>query len=306
MGEEYGRQIADSWRRIKQKPLLWTRCLDRIELPLISAQPRVALCIATLGRIEELDRLFHSLVQQNYSNFHIYIADQNPPGMLDELLYRYRKLPITRIMIPSKGVSFARNRLLSCLNHESIVAFPDDDCWYSKDTLEQVIINFRKFSNAGALLGKNIINKKPLLCSYTEIKKIGTFRHAETYLQFFRTSAIKDVKFDQQLGPGNDLPYGCGEDTDFLLKVYERTSIFRCSDIHIYHYYPENLMPSDKKIASYASGRMYLLRKYHFPLWFRCANVLYPLLILPIDWSKHGYKMLHYRFKMFIERLKNF
>lgn len=41
--------------------------------------PRLALCIATVGRITELDRLLTSLEQQICTDFHIYLADQNAP-----------------------------------------------------------------------------------------------------------------------------------------------------------------------------------------------------------------------------------
>lgn len=47
--------------------------------------PHLALCIATVGRIRELDRLLTSLEQQTCTDFHIYLADQNAPGTLDAL-----------------------------------------------------------------------------------------------------------------------------------------------------------------------------------------------------------------------------
>lgn len=75
--------------------------------------PRLALCIATVGRITELDRLLTSLEQQTCTDFHIYLADQNAPGTLDAMLQKHEDLQITRILLPSRGVSVARNALLS-------------------------------------------------------------------------------------------------------------------------------------------------------------------------------------------------
>lgn len=89
--------------------------------------PRLALCIATVGRITELDRLLTSLEQQICTDFHIYLADQNAPGTLDAIL-QHANLPIARILLPSRGVSIARNALLSLVEDGDILIFPDDDC----------------------------------------------------------------------------------------------------------------------------------------------------------------------------------
>lgn len=92
------------------------------------ASPRLALCIATVGRTRELDRLLTSLGQQTYTNFHIYLADQNAPGILDDLLRQHEALPVSHVHLPSKGVSTARNALFPMLEQEELIAFPDDDC----------------------------------------------------------------------------------------------------------------------------------------------------------------------------------
>ena len=114
---------------------------------------RLVLCIATVGRIRELDRLLTSLEQQTCTDFHIYLADQNAPGMLDAMLQKHADLQITRILLPSRGVSIARNALLSLVEEEEVIMFPDDDCWYAPDTLAQVVEAFQRHPEAGAVLG---------------------------------------------------------------------------------------------------------------------------------------------------------
>lgn len=308
VGEKWARRMADSWRLLIHKQPVWTRRLQWKKLTPLPMRPYFALCIATLGRVKELDRLLSSLANQTYPYFHIYLADQNPEGTLDTLLKCYDNLSITRICLPSQGVSIARNTLLSIIDNEDIVAFPDDDCWYATNTLEQVVVTFCNSPHAGALLGISLnAEENPQSSSYTcPVSQLGTFKHGETYLQFFRKETLQNLQFDPQLGPGTNLPYGCGEDTDFLLEIYKRTLILRCKNIRIFHNSPSKCIPSDNKIASYAAGRMFLLRKHHLPIWFRCANALYPLLMLPIDLIRFGYKMVHYRWHMFIERCKNF
>ena len=183
--------------------------------------PHLALCIATVGRIRELDRLLTSLEQQTCTDFHIYLADQNAPGTLDAMLQKHADLQITRILLPSRGVSTARNALLSLIGEEEFIIFPDDDCWYAPDTLAQVAEAFQRHPQAGTVMGKSIDTSpvSPPCGQDTPVSQIGTFKNGETYLQFFRAEVVKDLRFDPRLGPGTGLPYGCGEDTDYLLEA---------------------------------------------------------------------------------------
>lgn len=299
--------VADIPRILQKKPRLWSLEQCPPSLPILPPKPHLALCIATVGRIRELDRLLTSLEQQTCTAFHIYLADQNAPGTLDAMLQKHADLQITRILLPSRGVSTARNALLSLIEEEFII-FPDDDCWYAPDTLAQVAEAFQRHPQAGTVMGKSIDTSpvSPPCGQDTPVSQIGTFKNGETYLQFFRAEVVKDLRFDPRLGPGTGLPYGCGEDTDYLLEAHKRAPVWRCPSIRVFHPSPDTHVPSDAKIASYAAGRMYLLKKHAFPLWFRCANVLYPLCMLPMDALRKGRKAARYRWRMFVERLRHF
>lgn len=299
--------VADIPRILQKKPRLWSLEQCPPSLPILPPKPHLALCIATVGRIRELDRLLTSLAQQTCTAFHIYLADQNAPGTLDAMLQKHADLQITRILLPSRGVSTARNALLSLIEEEFII-FPDDDCWYAPDTLAQVAEAFQRHPQAGTVMGKSIDTSpvSPPCGQDTPVSQIGTFKNGETYLQFFRAEVVKDLRFDPRLGPGTGLPYGCGEDTDYLLEAHKRAPVWRCPSIRVFHPSPDTHVPPDAKIASYAAGRMYLLKKHAFPLWFRCANVLYPLCMLPLDALRKGRKAARYRWRMFVERLRHF
>lgn len=300
--------VADIPRILQKKPRLWSLEQCPPSLPILPPKPHLALCIATVGRIRELDRLLTSLEQQTCTDFHIYLADQNAPGTLDAMLQKHADLQITRILLPSRGVSIARNALLSLVEEEEVIIFPDDDCWYAPDTLAQVAEAFQRHPQAGTVMGKSIDTSpvSPPCGQDTPVSQIGTFKNGETYLQFFRAEVVKDLRFDPRLGPGTGLPYGCGEDTDYLLEAHKRAPVWRCPSIRVFHPSPDTHVPSDAKIASYAAGRMYLLKKHAFPLWFRCANVLYPLCMLPMDALRKGRKAARYRWRMFVERLRHF
>ncbi|SFV73269.1 glycosyltransferase family 2 protein [Desulfovibrio piger] len=300
--------VADIPRILQKKPRLWSLEQCPPSLPILPPKPHLALCIATVGRVTELDRLLTSLEQQTCTAFHIYLADQNAPGTLDAMLQKHADLQITRILLPSRGVSTARNALLSLIGEEEFIIFPDDDCWYAPDTLAQVAEAFQRHPQAGTVMGKSIDTSpvSPPCGQDTPVSQIGTFKNGETYLQFFRAEVVKDLRFDPRLGPGTGLPYGCGEDTDYLLEAHKRAPVWRCPSIRVFHPSPDTHVPSDAKIASYAAGRMYLLKKHAFPLWFRCANVLYPLCMLPLDALRKGRKAARYRWRMFVERLRHF
>lgn len=308
VGEDFARYLADISRWLQKKPSLWTRRVQSIALPPLSASPYFALCIATVGRTEELNRLLTSLEQQIYTNFHIYLADQNSLGTLDSMLDRHSTLPMTRVMLSSKGVSLARNILLSIVGDEEIIAFPDDDCWYASNTLEQAVAALRHHPDAGAVVGKRFSKERvrPALCKDSPVSKTRIFKNGETYLQFFRAAAVHGILFDPQLGPGTGLPYGCGEDTDYLLEAYNRAPVWRCPTIKVFHPSPDTHLPTDAKIASYAAGRMFLLKKHGFPLWFRWANILYPLGMLLLDTLHKGRRAVRYRWRMFVERWRYF
>ena len=269
--------------------------------------PLLSLLIATVRRRTELERLLLSLRQQEHTCLQIIIADQNPPSFLEDLHAQFSDLPLQIIPVPDKGVSQARNAIIP-LAEGSYIAFPDDDCWYATDTLAQVVEAFQRHPEAGAVMGKSIDASpvSPSCGKDAPVSQIGTFKNGETYLQFFRAEVVKDLRFDPRLGPGTGLPHGCGEDTDYLLEAHKRAPVWRCPSIRVFHPSPDTHVPSDAKIASYAAGRMFLLKKHAFPLWFRCANVLYPLCMLPLDALRKGRKAARYRWRMFVERLRHF
>ncbi len=299
--------FADLPRRLRGKPTLWGRGAISVSLPSLPASPSISLLVATLNRREELRRLLKSLRAQTFRHFRVLIADQNGKGYLDDLLAEFSDLDIVCKEMPSRGVSVARNALLSMAQGE-LIAFPDDDCWYAPDTLARVVDIFAKNPQCGAVLGIWTSQEDKPLPRYKKglVSRMGLFRQGETFVQFFRKDAIAGIRFDPVLGPGTGLPYGCGEDTDFLLYTHARTQVYRSPAIRVFHPSPLDTLPNKDKIWSYASGRMFLLRKHKFPIWFQIATVLFPLCMIPVDALRRGRRGLLYRWTMFQARLHAF
>lgn len=268
---------------------------------------KVSLAIATIGRTKELKRLLESLRQQTHTRFEVLIADQNRQDFLDATLSMFTShLNIQRIRMDPCGVSNARNALFKLFTGD-LVAFPDDDCWYAPDTIEMAVKFFRQHESAQCAVGvwthdesapfcPGVYNFSTHAMNYREL-----FLRGETYVQFFRKSAVKAIgMFDPILGPGTGLPYGCGEDTDYLLRAARIGLVWREPSIRVFHPLP-NTQNCDlaHKWSAYGRGRMFVLKKHKLPLWFKIANVAYPLLRAVIEDRKNW----NYRWHMFRGRL---
>lgn len=269
---------------------------------------KISLAIATIGRITELKRLLESLCNQTHTDFEVLIADQNPRGFLDSTLDAFEsQLDIRRVCISPCGVSAARNSLFALFTGD-IVAFPDDDCWYTHDTLEMVDSFFQQHIAIDSAVG--IWKHDEFAQSISEVKEHTVqamslrelFVRCETYVQFHRRSATIAIgMFDPELGPGTDLPYGCGEDTDYLLRAANHGPVYRAPAIRVFHPLPNtqncSLAP---KWRAYGRGRMYVLKKHNLSIWFKLANVIYPLWRGVVE----GKANWAYRWNMFRGRLK--
>ena len=175
--------------------------------------PIFSLLIATLNRTDPLRCLFESLAQQSCRSFEVLIADQNQSGFLDELCAEFQTtLTLRKLSVSAKGVSQARNALLPHARG-AFIAFPDDDCWYSPDALEQALTFFAVYPHAHALLGQwhdpAGPNRPHPQRSGRAINRFTAFQSAGTLVQFYRKAVVDAVGgFDPELGPGTDLPYG--------------------------------------------------------------------------------------------------
>lgn len=262
----------------------------------------ISLVVATIGRIDPLSRLLASLREQSFQDFEILLADQNPPGYLADLISEFSDLPLRVARISPGGVSAARNTVMSLITGD-IVGFPDDDCYYEPDTLQQVSRFFIEHPEIGGVLANWMPPDEEFIIKSNNavINRYSAFVRGETYVQFYRRNVVEKVGgFDPTLGPGTGLPYGCGEDTDYLLRVIDAgIKVRRERSIHTRHPCPDLKSFDHSKIYNYGIGRMFLLKKHNFNLGFKLITVVFPLMKLPFE----GLKAFRYRMTMFRGRL---
>lgn len=309
---------ADFYRKLSGKPSVWVSHLSlqsAMRLPSSeldgSKRPMFSLLIATINRKEPLQRLLESLQQQVLPTdaFEVLIADQNPPGFLEPIIDAYtQSLRIRVLQIPNKGVSHARNALLPFATGK-YVAFPDDDCCYEPDTLHGVQDFFATHLHVHVIQASWSApgcRRNAVVPANSLATRYSIFKRGETYVQFFRKEAVDRIgPFDPIIGPGTGLPYGCGEDTDYLLRAIEAgLPVMHVPSVHVRHNEVDVVAAKGniQKISSYAVGRMYLLHKHDLPLWFQLLNIAYPLLRIPVE----GFAASQYRMAMFRARLKGF
>jgi glycosyltransferase involved in cell wall biosynthesis len=248
--------------------------------------------MATLGRSREIEMFLEKLKIQTYKSFELIIVDQNQDNRVFDIYSRYNSfLPIKYLRSDKTGLSVNRNIGLAGCDGD-IIAFPDDDCEYSEDTLEKVAVFFNKNSNFGFYTcntkdktQNDSIFNSPVFNTPVTLKN---FMHtAISFTIFTRSEWIKGFRFDEQLGVG--AVYGSGEESDLLLFLLKNKArgFYHAGD-YIYHpfkpldpdralYYGKGYGALYKKVV--VSYRLYLV-------FFSFLNVL----------LKEAFKMIFYPF----------
>ena len=116
--------------------------------------PELDLVVATVDRVDQLDRLFDSLERQSHRGFRVLLVDQNEDDRLGPVLERHAGLSLDRLRSP-RGLSRARNAALGSVTAD-LVAFPDDDCVYADDLLERVARRFAERPDLDGLTGRAV------------------------------------------------------------------------------------------------------------------------------------------------------
>lgn len=219
---------------------------------------KISLVTATLGRVREVQELLDSLAAQTYKNFELIIVDQNSHTLLQEMVEKYvGVIDIKYIRSDVKGLSYNRNiGLRYCVGE--IVGFPDDDCCYDKQVLENVA---------------NMLSCQPYMFVATEmkdprndyvwLKRIDSFIFRREIYKYCLSCNIFVRRnpltfFDEKLGVGAF--WGSGEESDYLWSVLGKEDIgVFLKDACIYHFYNKSF--NVHRAYSYGLGFGALFKK---------------------------------------------
>jgi GT2 family glycosyltransferase len=273
---------------------------------------RFSLVLATVGRVGELERFLSSLDSQTHREFEVVVVDQNRDERLLPLLTAYRKRLSLSYLRSETGLSRARNVGLRYLTGD-VVAFPDDDCWYPPDLLEQVAYILRAHPELDGFTGRMTdehgrsgnasFDKRPGLLAQANV-----WQRATSISLFLRRGVIETVGgFDETLGIGAGTFWGGGEDIDYALRAVEAGfKVYYRPDIIVFH--PGFPAPDYSKLANrafkYGAGIGRVWRKHDYPLWLVAYYLLRPVGGAILSLMRGRTRKAYYHFNAFQGRLK--
>lgn len=269
----------------------------------------LSVIVVTVDRPREVERLFLSLTQQTCQDFEVILmhAPDMPAATLAAMLGKFPGLRIRAFPTPDTCLSRSRNAALPHIRGDCF-AIADDDCVYTPEVVARVLAAFREHAELGMLMGTPVSldpGALPAGDAPVPLPRWRLFTSCPSYVQFYRTAVTAVVDgFDESLGVGCGTPWQSGEETDFALRaVHAGFAAARVPSVVILH--PAALPAGPamrRKLSAYARGRMRLLRKHGCSRAFVALNVLYPLLVLPLECALAVARRTRYRASMFAAR----
>ncbi len=257
----------------------------------------ISLITATYGRYDEVINLFESLRNQTNKNFELILVDQNEDDRLEILCSKYKDFfTLKYIHSNIKGLSYNRNVGLKHIAG-NIVAFPDDDCYYDSNIIENVYSTYSKTTCDILIIPcKDLDNNIFIPYTPNKIKQRGIIKHCISYNIFIRNAT--DLYFDDHLGVGSE--FGSGEETDFLWRNLNKNGA--CEFVReCYVHHPANItdIPLDRAYK-YALGFGGIYKKQ----WKKNKNYLLLLQYLYYLCRSFGGMMLTSKRKLHFTILK--
>ncbi|QNG60202.1 glycosyltransferase family 2 protein [Bacillus sp. PAMC26568] len=275
---------------------------------------KISLLMATIGREKEVVRFLNTLKLQSFTNYELIIVDQNKDNRIDSILKDFSSLPIKHVKVQIKGLSKARNIGLKYVTGE-ILGFPDDDCWYSSDTLKKVHSFFVENKNFAIYTGRSIDEEGNESAGKfkkvsSEINKKNVWGMGISFTVFVKHDLVvkHSIQFDELLGVGSGTKYGSGEETDFILQILGKgLRGYYDSGFKIYH--PNPIMKYNEKTYNravlYGAGFIKVMRKHNYNLEKVLFTTIKPLLGGLVFFLINPKKAKYY-FRSFHGRLKGF
>jgi glycosyltransferase involved in cell wall biosynthesis len=225
----------------------------------------ISLIIATLGRVDELERLLVSLDAQNYKQFEVLLVDQNEDDRLIPIVQQHPQLAVRRLRSP-RGAARARNTGLK-VACGAIVGFPDDDCWYPPTVLSSIVQWLDEHPEVDGISGTMRDDRGQAvgprwLPEPADVSKENLWRTTIAVTAFLRRRVTDSVGFFREdIGVGAPTRYQSGEESDYFLRALALGFRMRYDPSFVVHH--PNLHSIERlreKTYPYALGAGYVLR----------------------------------------------
>jgi hypothetical protein len=248
--------------------------------------PFFSLVLATVGRTEPLGPLFDSLAAQTDRDFELLVVDQNPDDRLAPLIDRARQagVDVHHLRAPKRGLAFARNVGLGEARGR-FVAFPDDDCWYEPDVLQQVRAAIPEDMALHGVVGR-WVEEDPDGLRLARMLTFESWRSmrggdASSICLFLDRELVDRLgRFDIRFGVG--CWYGAGEETDLVIRALaEGARIAFRPAVRVHHKPPEPAPAIDAQLFGEARRRARgtgaLYRKHRMSPWVVIRGLASPI-----------------------------
>ena len=239
-----------------------------------AAAPALAVVVSTIGRSEEFTRLIESVdASPIAASVEFVVVDQSPDQQCAQVARSRDWAMSVQVATSGRGASLGRNTGLA-LTSAPIVVFPDDDAWYTGDTLRTIVDAFADDPQLAALCGRQVTSdgRPSMLRWQAEPGPVTARNFLRTSIMstmFFRREWLDRVgPFDEDMGVGSAGWYGACEESDLLLRVIEAGGDVRYRpDIVVTQQEPRDEPDDDfvTKMLKYGCGQGHLWRKRHLP-----------------------------------------
>lgn len=228
---------------------------------------KISLVLATLGRDLELLDLLKSLIFQTYQDFELIVIDQNRDGKIDNILAMFHKtLHIKHVKVDFTGNARARDYGIA-LARGRIIAFPDDDCVYDKDVLEQVVAEFEARKKLAILVVGSYDFSDTRFSIGVNSRKARYFSRLNMmgveFTQFFALERVDRRQFylDHDFGIGSK--YSGAEGFELLYRLLRAGNrAFYTPNIKIHHANKDHYSLGSARMLKYSTGIGAYIRKF--------------------------------------------
>lgn len=252
-------------------------------------------------------RLFTSIAQsEQKKRIKVVFIDQAKTNLSNDLK---KDLILLHKKIEKKlALSKARNIGISLIKdeirEEDIIAFPDDDCWYSNDVLTHISYFFETNRTIDVLCTnvydpfKNKTYGNRPLGKIIRIKSSNLFRLPISVGIFIKISNnLNEIWFDEGLGAG--MWAGSGEETDLIHRLLvSKSKIIYNGNFKVYHEIGIINNPSKERSYGRGFGRVIglIIKRKSFSVIIELIKVLIysliGLVIFPKNSNKYIYRVL--------------
>ena len=278
-----------------------------------TSRPALSLVMATLGRTDQIVRLFDSLAAQSFNDFDVIVVDQNDDDRLVPILERAWPFAIQRIHTPGeRGASRARNKGWRA-SRGDILLFPDDDCWYPVDFLERALSVIAQ-QDCDLLSGRPTDEAGRTINGRFEtiamrIDRVTAWTTAIEWIVFFRRTALEVVDgFDNEIGIGAATPWQSSEIQDIIVRAIEAGFTCRYDPTVVGHHEEIVLGRPDtralRKARGYARGMGFVLRLHGYSMPMQSKWILRPFAGSVVSLARGRWRMAAYYREVAIGRIE--